>query len=138
MPSDISATAKVSTQYESNKSTADYSSTALAQTKAEDSPDQSEATKTLLNKLCVINNFGKHPETERNFIWLTSSFVKTGVIEYCIKDEFNGFDKNNIVRVQAKSYETRTDLDTRMVHKVERSEERRVGKECRSRWSPYH
>src|SRR5256884_1602718 len=23
-------------------------------------------------------------------------------------------------------------------HKVERSEERRVGKECRSRWSPYH
>ena len=22
--------------------------------------------------------------------------------------------------------------------KVERSEERRVGKECRSRWSPYH
>ena len=23
-------------------------------------------------------------------------------------------------------------------HLVERSEERRVGKECRSRWSPYH
>ena len=23
-------------------------------------------------------------------------------------------------------------------HKVNRSEERRVGKECRSRWSPYH
>src|SRR5205823_9223735 len=25
-----------------------------------------------------------------------------------------------------------------IVHNVERSEERRVGKECRSRWSPYH
>src|SRR2546430_6755323 len=25
-----------------------------------------------------------------------------------------------------------------MTHDVERSEERRVGKECRSRWSPYH
>ena len=24
------------------------------------------------------------------------------------------------------------------VHCMERSEERRVGKECRSRWSPYH
>ena len=24
------------------------------------------------------------------------------------------------------------------VDKAERSEERRVGKECRSRWSPYH
>ena len=23
-------------------------------------------------------------------------------------------------------------------HEAERSEERRVGKECRSRWSPYH
>ena len=23
-------------------------------------------------------------------------------------------------------------------HRVQRSEERRVGKECRSRWSPYH
>ena len=25
-----------------------------------------------------------------------------------------------------------------MISKEERSEERRVGKECRSRWSPYH
>ena len=24
------------------------------------------------------------------------------------------------------------------IEKAERSEERRVGKECRSRWSPYH
>src|SRR3712207_9215108 len=30
--------------------------------------------------------------------------------------------------------ETSTDL----LRKLERSEERRVGKECRSRWSPYH
>ena len=26
----------------------------------------------------------------------------------------------------------------KMVYKLTRSEERRVGKECRSRWSPYH
>ena len=25
-----------------------------------------------------------------------------------------------------------------LMEEVERSEERRVGKECRSRWSPYH
>ena len=24
------------------------------------------------------------------------------------------------------------------IHIIDRSEERRVGKECRSRWSPYH
>ena len=29
-------------------------------------------------------------------------------------------------------------LDVRMRRARERSEERRVGKECRSRWSPYH
>ena len=29
-------------------------------------------------------------------------------------------------------------LKPRMVKALERSEERRVGKECRSRWSPYH
>ena len=27
---------------------------------------------------------------------------------------------------------------TRNVYRTVRSEERRVGKECRSRWSPYH
>src|SRR5215510_13870722 len=29
-------------------------------------------------------------------------------------------------------------VDANFVAEVERSEERRVGKECRSRWSPYH
>ena len=29
-------------------------------------------------------------------------------------------------------------LDRAMEHPRSRSEERRVGKECRSRWSPYH
>src|SRR3989441_11994114 len=28
--------------------------------------------------------------------------------------------------------------DTLLEHREQRSEERRVGKECRSRWSPYH
>ena len=29
-------------------------------------------------------------------------------------------------------------LDKELAQQVMRSEERRVGKECRSRWSPYH
>src|ERR1051325_4330831 len=29
-------------------------------------------------------------------------------------------------------------LDRRLLDRFSRSEERRVGKECRSRWSPYH
>ena len=31
-----------------------------------------------------------------------------------------------------------SDLKTIVIEPGERSEERRVGKECRSRWSPYH
>src|SRR2546430_3437833 len=29
-------------------------------------------------------------------------------------------------------------VDRQLQHEIQRSEERRVGKECRSRWSPYH
>src|SRR5205814_3889297 len=38
--------------------------------------------------------------------------------------------------VQAEALEDRLVADQRLVQP--RSEERRVGKECRSRWSPYH
>src|SRR3712207_6163513 len=38
------------------------------------------------------------------------------------------------VGLRAFSY----NVDGRIGHMVNRSEERRVGKECRSRWSPYH
>src|SRR5256885_8986346 len=32
----------------------------------------------------------------------------------------------------------RVEIEKRHVEQIARSEERRVGKECRSRWSPYH
>ena len=38
-------------------------------------------------------------------------------------------------QAQATSYTAQVEYYT---EKIERSEERRVGKECRSRWSPYH
>ena len=37
-----------------------------------------------------------------------------------------------------ESFVVRPVLAAAMLAKVSRSEERRVGKECRSRWSPYH
>ena len=45
--------------------------------------------------------------------------------------------------IQSKIYDIRgqkvmLDRDLAEMYGVERSEERRVGKECRSRWSPYH
>ena len=42
----------------------------------------------------------------------------------------------------AEAAEEKTEFDVELTEvgaeKVKRSEERRVGKECRSRWSPYH
>ena len=50
-------------------------------------------------------------------------------------------DFNSSIRFDARMIEQ--DIHGSMVHsamlgKQGRSEERRVGKECRSRWSPYH
>ena len=47
--------------------------------------------------------------------------------------------KNGLYRLGYKQH-TRTDSEIafRWHFRIKRSEERRVGKECRSRWSPYH
>ena len=52
--------------------------------------------------------------------------MKSPVILEMSPDEFN-FVENSLI--QSMIYEA---------SKTDRSEERRVGKECRSRWSPYH
>ena len=60
-----------------------------------------------------------------------------------------GFDKKNPLEIELKVIVTKGDKDLRDFTKIKgttqkdlfvlcRSEERRVGKECRSRWSPYH
>ena len=45
-------------------------------------------------------------------------------------------------KLQAGKYQPRTRMDEgalqELAASIRRSEERRVGKECRSRWSPYH
>ena len=51
------------------------------------------------------------------------------------------FDFQSVIKIYGKVKETPLllyKLFLVMVLELERSEERRVGKECRSRWSPYH
>ena len=43
-----------------------------------------------------------------------------------------------LVAAVAKAFQEQHPGVTMEIGKAERSEERRVGKECRSRWSPYH
>src|SRR3712207_9441077 len=61
-------------------------------------------------------------------IWLAGGGIKGGVT-YGATDEFGYNVAENPVHVN--------DLHATLLHLM-RSEERRVGKECRSRWSPYH
>ena len=44
-------------------------------------------------------------------------------------------DAPHIEEIEGRTY---VDKDMTQIGKELRSEERRVGKECRSRWSPYH
>ena len=50
-------------------------------------------------------------------------------------DSYTGYPTALTYRLEASSVGIAVDL-ARLA--VNRSEERRVGKECRSRWSPYH
>ena len=53
-----------------------------------------------------------------------------------------GHHAANLMKTDIKEfddkYEVEIDLPGFKKDEVQRSEERRVGKECRSRWSPYH
>ena len=46
------------------------------------------------------------------------------------------FDKNSIYGMYNRTENYQSDCS--YISQIKRSEERRVGKECRSRWSPYH
>ena len=52
-------------------------------------------------------------------------------------DNFLKLIRPEIEKETKKPYEE-IEKETWIYYEKERSEERRVGKECRSRWSPYH
>lgn len=67
----------------------------------------------------VISNFGNDPTISRNFTWYTLASASTSIVEYCEKGLFKGFDKANIIKVTAQNYDVITNLDRRVIHKVE-------------------
>src|SRR2546430_5327282 len=66
-----------------------------------------------------------------------------GVLD-CQSDQLDPFDKDTIELLTLFSTQASMTLQNARLYSLERqrarqrSEERRVGKECRSRWSPYH
>ena len=55
------------------------------------------------------------------------------VCSFCV-DRIDTIDYNDVPRLRKYVFERAKIIPRR----ITRSEERRVGKECRSRWSPYH
>ena len=77
---------------------------------------------TPYNETCICNS----PKSDRKSTRLNSSHRYISYAVFCLKKKNNGKLSGNWLENKI----TTTDDD--------RSEERRVGKECRSRWSPYH
>ena len=72
---------------------------------------------------------------------LLDTMVNVGAIEdYYIRmsADINGVDQINANTVIGKIYLVVNGVINDIIVDLVRSEERRVGKECRSRWSPYH
>ena len=63
-------------------------------------------------------------------IWLTANRNAHAFIPAAYWESHLDFVKNMLPQTEVYVYETN--------QTIQRSEERRVGKECRSRWSPYH
>ena len=89
-----------------------------------------------------MENKGKKKSNSRNDISLDQAILQWIVDDYDISDEKSrkivgkSEEKSKLITCEMViNY-----LDNRGVLEEtdERSEERRVGKECRSRWSPYH
>ena len=60
---------------------------------------------------------------------------KISVKELCQR---TGYNRSTFYYYFEDVYDLRKQVETNLIHSRSRSEERRVGKECRSRWSPYH
>ena len=52
--------------------------------------------------------------------------------------DFDAMEETIIPHMRGGEKEVAARMYTDELGKIMRSEERRVGKECRSRWSPYH
>ena len=62
-----------------------------------------------------------------------------GIMEVSqIQEDTQGLEKMNTQTARSMFEKNAASADMALGILAERSEERRVGKECRSRWSPYH
>ena len=69
---------------------------------------------------------------------LDGLLIDSEIVSYKIyKEILNQFGHSFSIEEYAQNFSGKTEVKN-VTNLIDRSEERRVGKECRSRWSPYH
>src|SRR5258707_13874488 len=70
-------------------------------------------------------------------VWAAILACFLGLLAY--KGQLTRYEEDQLFLGETVTHEQQLQSELiRKVTKIQRSEERRVGKECRSRWSPYH
>ena len=93
------------------------------------------------NDVCFLirlNKLKKIPPSLEKFL-KNKNIKKIGL---SLRDDFHGLHSLTKISpgnfIDLQQYVVQFDIADMSLQKIYRSEERRVGKECRSRWSPYH
>ena len=81
--------------------------------------------------ICVDQNGQAVEISVADQMWLDDAYFKEKQLRL-------GTDAPRAALAYRVSTKGQVDHDDIPMQKIDRSEERRVGKECRSRWSPYH
>ena len=94
----------------------------------------------LINYSCHNIGITKNADLilSRDFAGYTEDYLGSAGIDSVFLQGFSGNLNSKIHGGVNKSKEIALILSGETIKNVNRSEERRVGKECRSRWSPYH
>ena len=71
--------------------------------------------------------------------WIINKFSDNTMVQiYVVKSVFDGLSQEEKTKLSTEGQEVTVTGKFKDFKPLTRSEERRVGKECRSRWSPYH
>src|SRR6266404_6582667 len=84
----------------------------------------------LTGVLYVDGEYFASAKADIDFTWQPDRIVR--------KSFYKGLELSSVTIVPFRQMSVAVSLTVANMQKAQRSEERRVGKECRSRWSPYH
>ena len=92
-----------------------------------------------MDNLCLRASYGLQGNIDKNTSpYLIGTLKKGTILPGISEDIINSETAPNPNLKWEKTENVNAGIDFAVLHNAIRSEERRVGKECRSRWSPYH